>query len=164
MKKLISILALVSVLLYACNRNEDTTPAVDILSVADSTASALMAHELESMHHSLDSLLLTPHHNEQVHHDSIYHHHDSLYWHYHNEYRHGTYAHDDHQHDWVPYDTTQDHSHHFHHSYPNHELDSLITTPNHHAHSNSDSHHPGHDLNEHHELDSLHNVHNLHHP
>jgi hypothetical protein len=163
MKPLFSILFLLAVFIYACN-DDNENPAVDILSSIDSTASANMANELRSMSESLDSLLNTPHHNEQVHHDSMYHHHDSLYWHHHNNYNHETYNHDDHHHQWVPYDSALNHTNHFHHTYPNHEHDSLVTTPTAHVHDNTDLHHPGHDIDQHHYLDSLHTVHGLHHP
>lgn len=163
MGKTFFIALVLTLVVYSCKRT-DSTPSTDVLSSDDSLASVNMSNELRMMHDADDSVSHTPHVNLQHYWDSIYHEHDSLFWHQHNLYHHETYAHDDHHHEWVPLDTTVDHSHHYHHPYPHHPHDSLITTANGHEHDNSNHHHPGHDLEQHHDLDSLHHTHILHHP
>ncbi|MEJ7675595.1 MAG: hypothetical protein WKF59_23535 [Chitinophagaceae bacterium] len=46
----------------------------------------------------------------------------------------------------VPYDANINHQNHYHHKYPNHANDSLVTIQNNHHHNNTDHHHQGHDF------------------
>ena len=51
----------------------------------------------------------------------------------------------------------------FHHPYPNHPNDSLVTSLNNRHHTDC-NHHPGHPICHHHTIGLLHTIHNLHHP
>lgn len=151
--------------LFSCkDDNSENITQAEHISAPDSEATAAMNNELDQMQTADDSMTSTTHLNWQHHWDSIYHHHDSLFWHHHNMYHHEIYAHDDHHHIWLPYDSTVDHTNHHHHPYPDHPHDSLVTDENHHHHDNSDHHHLGHDNLHHHHLDSLHYHHIHHHP
>jgi len=162
---LLLLVAMAATVLHTSSCTEDETDNDrSVLSAQDSVATAGMNHELHLMHAAHDSMMATPHHPHQLHWDSIYHHHDSLFWHHHHSYEHEAYAHDDHHHSWVPYDGSVNHDHHYHHPYPDHHNDSLITVHNTHHHDNGDGHHPGHGIDHHQSVDSLHHQHVMHHP
>lgn len=160
MKTAICLLFLTIAIFISCDKNNGSNETIQ---PGDLTASVSMANELSEMQQALSHLSAAQNGHDQHHWDSIYHHHDSLFWHHHQNYHHDTYTHDDHSHHWTAYDPAVDHSHHYHHSYPGHSNDSLITTPNNHHHSNCD-HHSGHHICHHHTMDSLHHAHNTHHP
>ena len=150
---------IIAVFVSSCNKNEST----ETIQQDDLAASVAMTGELSDMRQSVNSLITAPNPTQRLYWDSVYHHHDSLFWHHHNVYHHGTYTHDDHSHQWVPYDPTINHHGHHHPQYPGHLNDSLVTITNNHHHVNCE-HHPGHHICHHHTMDSLHHVHNLHHP
>ncbi|MCA6441447.1 MAG: hypothetical protein IM581_16070 [Chitinophagaceae bacterium] len=150
---------LITVFVLSCNKNEST----ETIQHDDLSASVAMAGELSAMQQSVNSLMIAPNHTQRLYWDSVYHHHDSLFWHHHNVYHHSTYTHDDHSHQWIPYDPIINHHGHHHPQYPGHLNDSLVTTTNNHHHVNCE-HHPGHHICHHHTMDSLHHVHNIHHP
>ena len=156
---------LLVITVFSCKQEKDNAVPVDeTISTTDLSATNAMRSDLGNMQQTLDSLLATPHHTQQLHWDSLYHYHDSLFWHHHNDFQHDHYTHDDHHHSWTDYDSHIDHAHHFHHVYPGHEHDSLVTTHNAHTDENSDHHYAGHDFHDHHILDSFHAIHNAHHP
>lgn len=159
--KTICFLFIATLLFTGCDKNNESKETVE---QDDLSASVSMTSELSGMQQSLSSLTAAQSPDQRHHWDSAYHHHDSLFWHHHNNYHHNTYTHDDHGHQWIPYDPAVNHHPHYHHPYPGHLNDSLVTTPNNHHHNNNDNHHPAHDMNHHHTLDSLHHVHNVHHP
>ena len=162
MKKLLSFLIFAT--MVACKGNDIVDPPItETISAEDATATTNMRARYGSMSQSLNSLISATHHSEHLHWDSLYHHHDSLFWHHHNQFHHDTYTHDDHHHTWVPHHHATT-SHHYHHVYPGHPHDSLVTTHNAHSHNNNDRHYTGHDWHDHHVLDSLHHVHAAHHP
>lgn len=158
--KTILFLVMTLLLFISCDKSSSSK---GVIQQADLSASAGLTTELSAMQQSLTNLISAQTSGQRHHWDSAYHHHDSLFWHHHNNYHHDTYSHDDHSHHWIPYDPAINHAHHYHHPYPAHLNDSLVTTPNNHHHTNCD-HHPGHHLCHHHSLDSLHTIHNLHHP
>lgn len=153
-------LLLTIILFSSCGKNSSSK---ETIGQDDVSATTGMTNEQLSMRQAVTNLAVAQSSGQRHHWDSIYHHHDSLFWHHHNNYHHNTYTHDDHSHQWVPYDPAINHSHHYHHPYPGHLNDSLITVLNNHHHTNCE-HHPGHHICHHHTMDSLHHVHNLHHP
>jgi len=157
--KIIFVLFIVTIQFISCDKNNQSGE----ITLDDLSASASMTSELSSMQQSLNSLVASQSLGQRQFWDSAYHHHDSLFWHHHNNYHHNTYTHDDHDHHWVAYDPGINHHFHYHHPYPGHLNDSLVTTPNNHHHTDC-AHHPGHHICHHHTIDSLHHVHNLHHP
>jgi len=157
MKMLVYFLLVLFII--SCNKDEKS----ETIQSDDLSASSNMTSELSFIQQALTNLISAQTANQRRHWDSVYHHHDSLFWHHHSIYHHNTYVHDDHSHSWTPYDPAINHSHHYHHSYPGHLNDSLLTTPNDHHHTDC-NHHPGHHICHHHTLDSLHTIHNLHHP
>jgi hypothetical protein len=159
--KTLAFLIILSLVITACNRNNDSNN--ETLSPDDLVASSGMSTEVSAMQLSLNNLLAASDANQRHHWDSAYHHHDSLFWHHHSIYHHNSYSHDDHSHHWAPYDPAINHQHHYHHSYPGHLNDSLVTETNDHHHTNCE-HHPGHHICHHHTMDSLHHLHNVHHP
>ena len=158
--KIFYFLLVLSSFFYACNKSDNTT---ETLSSEDIAAANGMSTQLTGMQQSLNNLISASDANQRRHWDSIYHRHDSLFWHHHNNYHHNVYAHDDHGHQWVPYDPAVNHHNHHHPHYPGHLNDSLIVTTNNHHHTNCD-HHPGHHICHHHTINSLHHLHILHHP
>lgn len=156
----ICFLLLSSIILIACEK-ENTS---DEISAADLSTSVKMSAELSLMKQSLDNIIASTAQSEKLHWDSLYHVHDSLFWQYHHMYPHNHYAHDDHSHNWAIYDPTVNHHNHFHHPYPGHLNDSLVTTQNNHLHDNHSRHFRGHDLVQHQFMDSLHLVHQVYHP
>lgn len=174
MKKLI-LVPFIILSIIGCEKKNDSTSNTNMpaannpvindmqLTLNDSLSTVNMQAELSSMQQILDSLLATPYHTHQLYWDSLYHQHDSLFWHYHSQYHHEVYTHDDHHHEWVPYDLHINHNNHYHHVYPGHAHDSLITILNHHLHNISDHHFNGHCFIHHHILDSLNHIHNAHH-
>lgn len=158
MNKVFFVLLVPALFLIACKESDTGNE----ISAQDLNATQSMQYELQQMALAVDSMMGTPHINEQHHWDSLYHHHDSIFWHHHNVYQHETYPHDDHHHVWVPQQHAPDY--HNNHHYPGHPADSLGTGENDHHHDNSDNHHEGHDMHHHHVADSLHHLHNLHHP
>lgn len=174
MKKI--MLLLLPVFVMSCNKSETSDNAVTAatgnntnsntvtLTAEDVTTTNAIRSELMQMQQMLDSMLATPHLVHQRHWDSLYHHHDSLLWHHHNLFHYDTYTHDDHHHSWTSYDPHIDHTHHYHHHFPGHINDSLVTVHGNHSHDNVDHHYNGHDIHDHFLADSLHHVHSLHHP
>ena len=158
--KTIILLSIVITLLLACNKNDNPT---ETIAPDDLTAANTMTSRLSDMTTALNNLIAAPNLNQRQYWDSAYHHHDSLFWHHHNIYHHGTYLHDDHGHQWVPYNPAVNHHGHHHPHYPGHLNDSLVITTNNHHHTNCD-HHPGHHICHHHTITSLHHLHNQHHP
>lgn len=156
----IYLLLLTSIILIACDKKDYS----DELSAADLSTSLKMSAELNLMKQSLDNIIASPGLPEKRHWDSLYHKHDSLFWQYHDMYPHNHYAHDDHYHNWTIYDPNVNHQGHFHHPFPGHLNDSLVTTQNNHLHDNHSRHFRGHDLLHHQFMDSLHLVHQVHHP
>lgn len=157
--KIICLFILV-IFFIGCDKNNGSKETVQ---ADDLSASLSMTNELTDMRQAVTNLIAGQSYQQRHYWDSIYHHLDSLFWHHHNNYHHQTYIHDDHTHHWTSYDPAINHSHHFHHPYPGHLNDSLVTTTNSHHHTTCD-HHPGHHICHHHTMDSLHHVHNLHHP
>ncbi|MEO7922202.1 MAG: hypothetical protein ABIR30_00840 [Chitinophagaceae bacterium] len=158
--KIFYFLLVLSLFIYACNKSAATT---ETLNPEDLTAAAGMSTEISVMQLSLDNLISASDANQRRHWDSAYHHHDSLFWHHHNNYHHNVYLHDDHSHQWIPYDPAVNHHNHHHPHYPGHLNDSLIVINNNHHHTNCD-HHAGHHICHHHTMQTLHHLHNLHHP
>lgn len=158
--KAICILVVTALYIMACKKSNNSN---DTIAPDDLTASAAMTSRLTDMQTALNSLIAAPTLSQRKYWDSAYHHHDSLFWHHHNIYHHSTYTHDDHGHQWIPYDPTINHHNHHHHHYPGHLNDSLVTSTNNHHHTTC-HHHPGHHICHHHTMDSLHHVHNSHHP
>lgn len=153
-------LLIAALFIVACDKKNESAETIQ---QTDLTAAAGMTTELSFMEQSLNSLIAAPNHAQRLYWDSAYHHHDSLFWHHHNIYHHSTYSHDDHGHQWVPYDPAVNHHNHHHHHYPGHLNDSLVITTNNHHHTDC-HHHPGHHICHHHTIDSIHHVHNSHHP
>ncbi len=55
----------------------------------------------------------------QIHLDNLFHHQDSLFWHHHNLYNtQNNHPHNDHHHQWIPYNPNINHSHHYHPIHP----------------------------------------------
>lgn len=158
--KLTCFLFIAALLFISCDKN---TEPDETIQQDDLSASVAMTSELSVMQQSLNNLIAASGTTQRLYWDSAYHHHDSLFWHHHNIYQHGTYSHDDHGHQWVPYDPAINHHGHHHPRYPGHLNDSLIITTNNHHHTNCD-HHPGHHICHHHSIHSIHQLHNLHHP
>ncbi|RYZ49962.1 MAG: hypothetical protein EOP49_15050 [Sphingobacteriales bacterium] len=150
------------VIIFSCTKNENKDNN-ESMAPADITASQSMRTEAVASRNALAALVSATTTSTRQHFDSAFHMHDSLFWVNHGAYHHGAYQHDDHNHHWVPYDSTVNHSHHYHHPYPGHAHDSLVVTPLNHNHDNTDGHHPGHDLSDHHTQDSLHQIHNHYH-
>ncbi len=164
MKMIAPLTVLLLVMLAGCQKQSANLPGdKNTLETLDSIAAVQMSSELTSMSTVLESLLSGTNHAHQQHWDNLYHQHDSVFWHHHNQYHHETYTHDDHYHQWVPYNTTISHTGHFHHAYPSHANDSLVTNAN--IHHLNVVNHPfnGHHIRQHHTLDSLHHLHNSHH-
>lgn len=147
--------------LVSCSKNKETEVS---LNASDAAAVAGMLAEINSLGQAashLDSAITS----EQKHHwDSIYHHHNSLYWHHHNNYNVvNSHPHNDHEHQWVPYNPNIDHSHHYHHPYSANAHDSLVVVSNGH-HPDHNANHPDiHNLHDHQVVDSLHRIHQIHH-
>ncbi len=132
-------IAVFSLMIFsACKKTNDNSKT-DILSAPDIAATIGMTTELSIMQETESNLITATALSNQHHWDSIYHHHDSVFWHHHTNYHHESYFHDDHNHHWVQYDPTVDHHNHYHHTYPGHINDSLVTTGNNHHHTNSTS-------------------------
>ena len=158
--KSIFFLFIATLLFIGCQKN---TESDETIQQDDLVAASAMTNEISIMQQSLNNLISAPNQAQRLYWDSAYHHHDSLFWHYHHIYHHGTYSHDDHGHQWVPYDPAINHHGHHHPRYPGHLNDSLIITTNNHHHTNCD-HHPGHHICHHHSIHSIHQLHNIHHP
>ena len=158
--KSIFFLFIATLLFIGCQKN---TESDETIQQDDLSASVAMTSELSVIQQSLNNLISAPNQAQRLYWDSAYHHHDSLFWHHHHIYHHGTYSHDDHGHQWVPYDPAINHHGHHHPRYPGHLNDSLIITTNNHHHTNCD-HHPGHHICHHHSIHSIHQLHNIHHP
>ncbi len=159
--KPILFLFIATLLFISCQKNNESK---EIIAQDDLVAANAMTSEALVMQQSLNNLIAAPTQAQRLYWDSAYHRHDSLFWHQHNIYHHGTYTHDDHSHQWVPYNPAINHHGHHHPHYPGHHNDSLIIIPssNHH-HTNCD-HHQGHHICHHHTIHSLHQLHNIHHP
>ena len=147
--------------MISCSKNNETAV---ILNSADAVAVAAMAGEIINLKQAASHLQSAATPEQSLHWDSIYHHHNSLYWHHHNNYNaQNGHPHNDHGHNWMPYNPNVDHSHHYHHPYSVNPHDSLVIVSNNH-HPDQKTHDPKiHNLNDHHVVDSLHNIHQVHH-
>ena len=126
--KLFLFLFISGLFFISCNKSLSSD---EIISPDDLAASVNMTTELSAMQLSLNNLISASDANQRHHWDSLYHHHDLLFWQHHNNYHHSTYTHDDHSHNWVPYDPNINHQNHYHHQYPNHTNDSLTVSYTH---------------------------------
>ncbi len=151
----------IALVFIACDKKDNESSQ---LNEVDNVATQNMNTELAAISTSINNLASATTETDKHHWDSLYHLHDALFWQHHNSYNHESYNHDDHSHQWVQHDPNVNHQDHYHHPYPGHLNDSLVTIQNNHQHNNTDNHHPGHGIQHHHTLESLHHIHNQHHP
>ena len=158
----ITVFAFIVIVLISCSRNNVSNES---LSAADLAAITGMAKESDNLKAASSHLTAATHLSEIKHWDSVYHQADSLYWHHHSAYNVANHhPHNDHEHQWVPYDHRIDHTKHYHHNYPGHPHDSLIVVSNGHHLNQEVTHSDVHNVNDHHVADSLHHLHqNYHH-
>lgn len=160
MRPFLSVIAS-CILFAACEKKESWEAS---LSPTDLAAISGMETELSRLKNKGLQLELTsdPVQRHQL--DSSFHHHDSLHWVHHSNYNHDSnHPHNDHHHEWVPYDSTISHHHHYHPQYPGHPHDSTLVVSTGH-HPNHHEHHAGsHHLHHHYVIDSLIRLHHSYH-
>lgn len=161
MKIVITSIALLA-LIVSCTKS---TENVQELNTTDIAAVTGMVGEVNFLRQASLQLSTASTPQQRHHADSSFHHHDSLHWVHHSHYNTtNNHPHNDHIHNWVPYNPTVNHTHHYHPHHPGHPNDSLVVILNGH-HTAPAPHHPGvHTINDHHVMDSLHHVHQGHHP
>lgn len=158
----LTLFILSMLLIASCSKTGESDVS---LSPTDAAAAAGISTELNHLAVSVTNLRMASTAHNRHHWDSVFHHHDSLHWIHHSHYNiANNHPHNDHHHQWVPYNPGINHAHHYHSVQPGHVNDSIVVVPNNH-HTSHHIFHPGiHGLHDHHVIDSLHNIHRLFHP